>query len=211
MVVSSDLGSGPTSGKPLYYVSVGFNIQQQARTKRKVTQFTRDWENSLVETSLYPPRNPVLHTCSNSSKSEQGGGDVTLRGRIGGHSRYEAWSTRVWYTGHSCRSQLAVNDKQRCRGGGCRPASWSTLKFPPHCKRFVSETISNVFCALPSELYVHRHSAELNIPNEGCFWRWIRAWVHRVFKVLLHLLIHSSLCCKDTTTTVTITPKFIQQ
>jgi hypothetical protein len=31
--VSSELGSGPTSGEPLYYVSVGFNIQQQARKK----------------------------------------------------------------------------------------------------------------------------------------------------------------------------------
>ena len=35
MVVSSDLGSGPNSGEPLYYVPVGFNIQQKARTKSK--------------------------------------------------------------------------------------------------------------------------------------------------------------------------------
>jgi len=106
MGVSSDLGSGLTIGEPLYYASVGLNIQQRARTKSKGTQFSRFWENSLVEIALYPPRNPVLHTCSYSSNSEQGGGDVTLRGRRGGHSRYEAWSTRVCYTGHSCRSQL---------------------------------------------------------------------------------------------------------
>jgi hypothetical protein len=170
--VSSNLGSGPTSDEPLYYFPVGFNIQQQAKTKSKGTEFTRDWENSLVKTALYSSRNPVLHTCSYSSNSEQGGGDVTLRGRIGGHSRYEAWSTRVCYTGHSCRSQLAVNDKQRCGDGGrgqCRPAAWSTLKFPPRRKGFVSETISNGFYALPSKLYVHCHSVELNIPNEGCF------------------------------------------
>jgi hypothetical protein len=200
MAVSSDLDSGPASGKPPYYVSVGFNIQQQARTKNKSTQFTRVWEDSLVKTVVYSPRKPILHTCSYSSNSEQGGRVVTLRGRRGGHSRYEAWSTRVWYTGHSCLSQLAVNDKQRCGAGGgggnAKPASWSPLKFPPHCRRFVSETISNGFYALPSKLYVHQHSVELNIPNEGCFWRWIRDWIHRVFTVLLHLLIHSSFFCK---------------
>jgi hypothetical protein len=96
-------------------------------------------------------------------------------------------------------------------GGGwgqCRPASCSKQKFTPHCKRFVSETISNGFYALPSKLYVLPHSVELNIPNEGCFWRWIRNWVHRVFTNLLQLLFSSSLCCKVTTTTVPITPEF---